>query len=182
MFRSDMQPPLSEDSGPRVVAVCTSPGGIPKLPQPLAVVRREGLVGDGHNHAKHCRPDRAVSLWDLELLQQLASEGFALVPGAAGENLTVVGLHVQTLPSGTLLEIGGVLLRLEQPRKPCYVLDAIDPQLKEAIAGRCGYLASVMREGVIAPGMQVHVVGGPATDKPEVESGQALATSRTLPG
>jgi MOSC domain-containing protein YiiM len=182
MFRSDMQPPLSEDSGPRVVAVCISAGGIPKLPQPLALVQREGLVGDGHNHTKHCRPDRAVSLWDVELLQQLAREGFALVPGAAGENLTVAGLHVQTLPPGTLLEIGGVLLRLEQPRKPCYVLDAIDPRLKEAVVGRCGYLASVVREGTIAPGMRVHVVERPTSENPEVASDQAFATSGTMPG
>jgi hypothetical protein len=29
-----------------------------------------------------------------------------------------------------------------QPRKPCYVLDAIDPRLKEVIVGRCGHMAS----------------------------------------
>jgi MOSC domain-containing protein YiiM len=56
---------------------------------------------------------------------------------------------VQSLPPGTLLEIGDVLLRLEEPRKPCYVLDAISPCLKDVIVGRCGYMASVLEGGMI---------------------------------
>lgn len=144
---------------PQLVAVNLSAGGIPKLPQREARVLRGGLVGDGRNHAKHVRPDRAISLWDYEILQDLVREGFALTPGAAGENLTVVGLAVQQLTPGSLLEIGSeVVLQLQQPRKPCYVLDAIDPRLKDAIVGRCGYMASVIREGTIRPGMAIRVL------------------------
>ena len=141
----------------RVLAVSISPGGIPKQPQTMAQAMKDGLVGDGRHHAKHIRPDRAISLFDWEVLQQLVTEGFPLVPGAAGENLTVAGLHVQNLPPGTLLQIGDVTLRLEQPRKPCYVLDAIDPNLKTAIAGRCGYMASVVHEGTLRPQMEIEV-------------------------
>lgn len=140
---------------PRVVAVCISAGGVPKLPLPEAEVLPSGVRGDRHAHEKHNRPDRALSLFDLEILRQLVTEGFPLQPGAAGENLTVEGLCVQDLPAGTLLKIGDVLIRLEAPRKPCYVLDAIDPQLKEAIAGRCGYMASVVHPGTIKPGMTI---------------------------
>ena len=74
-----------------------------------------------------------MSLLDDEILQQLVQEGFPLVPGAAGENLTVAGLDVQQMHPGTVLKIGDAVLQLEQPRKPCYVLDAIDPRLKDAI-------------------------------------------------
>ena len=144
-------------SAPRVLAVSVSPGGIPKLPQTSAWAGRDGLVGDGRNHAKHIRPDRAVSLWDIEILNQLAEEGFSLTPGAAGENLTVVGLNLQQLSPGTRLQIGDAILKLEQPRKPCYVLDAIDPRLKDVIVGRCGYMASVVKEGIVAPGMAITV-------------------------
>lgn len=185
MVRGDQHPCPSAPPKSRLVAVCVSPGGIPKRPQPIAIVRREGLVGDGHNHAKHRRPDRAVSLWDLELLQQLVHEGFALAPGAAGENLTIAGLNLQSLLPGTLLQIGpigNVVLRLEQPRKPCYVLDAIDPRLKEAITGRCGYLASVVREGVVAPGMTVQVVETSSEKLPVAPPAPALAISFALPG
>lgn len=141
-----------------VLAVNTSPGGIPKRPQAAASVAIEGLQGDGRNHAKHIRPDRALSIWDHENLQQLVAEGFQLTPGAAGENLTVSGLNVQQMLHGTLLRIGDVVLKLEQPRKPCYVLDAIDPRLKEVIVGRCGYMASVVRVGVLCPGMPIRVI------------------------
>ena len=139
----------------RVVAVCVSRGGIPKHTLTAVRVTTGGLAGDSHAHEKHNRPERAVSLFDLEILTQLQKEGFPLYPGAIGENLTVAGLHVQGLPPGTLLEIGDVLLRLEEPRKPCYVLDAINPCLKDIIVGRCGYMASVVEGGMIKPGMEI---------------------------
>jgi MOSC domain-containing protein YiiM len=142
----------------RLIAVCISPGGIPKLPLGEVQVTTTGLAGDGRNHAKHIRPDRAVSLIDREILDQLRAEGFEVGPGIAGENLTVEDLSIQTLAPGTLLRLGEVVLRLEQPRKPCYVLDAIDPRLKEVIVGRCGYLASVVHGGLLRPGMSVRVV------------------------
>jgi MOSC domain-containing protein YiiM len=98
-------------------------------------------------------------LLDLEILQQLQAEGYRVEPGAIGENLTFVGVDVQSLPNGTRLAIGDeVLIRLEQPRKPCYVLDPIDPKLKDVVVGRCGFMASVERGGTIRPGMSVRVV------------------------
>lgn len=150
---------------PRVIAVCSSAGGVPKLPMDEAQVVVAGIVGDLHAHAKHNRPDRALSLFDIELLDELVAEGFALAPGVAGENLTVAGLHVQRLTPGTILSIGDVLVRLEQPRKPCYVLDAIHPRLKEATVGRCGFMASVVRGGTIRPGMEVRVLVDDSADE-----------------
>ena len=139
----------------RLVAVCVSRGSIPKHALAAVHVTTDGLEGDGHAHAKHNRPERAISLFDLEILTQLQKEGFPLYPGAIGENLTVADLHVQRLPPGTLLEIGEALLRLEEPRKPCFVLDAINPCLKDVIVGRCGYMASVVEGGMIKPGMEI---------------------------
>ena len=162
-----------------VLAVSISPGGIPKQPQRFGQALKDGLVGDGRNHAKHIRPDRALSLWDHEILQELVAEGFSLVPGAAGENLTVVGLDVQHLPPGTLLRTGEVLIKLEQPRKPCYVLDGIDPRLKDVIVGRCGYRASVVREGIIEPGMPIEVVASDGADETDDTWPWALVRNST---
>lgn len=142
----------------RVVAVCISPGGIPKLPVPQAHIYQQGLEGDGHAHAKHCRPDRAISILDLEVMQALVAEGYRLTPGATGENLNVRDLGVQSLPAGTVLRVGTALIRLTAPRKPCYVLDAIDPRLKDAINGRCGYMAEVLVPGTVRPEDAVCVV------------------------
>jgi MOSC domain-containing protein YiiM len=158
-----MHPCQAHSANPRVVAVSISAGGIPKHPLLAGLLAKVGFVGDGHSHAKHIREDRAVSLLDQEILQRLVQEGFPLVPGAVGENLTVAGLGVQQMPPGTLLQIGSAILQLEQPRKPCYVLDAIDPLLKDAIVGRCGYMASVIREGWIRPGMRIEVLTNETT-------------------
>lgn len=138
-----------------VVAISISPGGIPKFPQPDAWLTIDGIVGDGRNHTKHIRRERAVSLLDEEVLEQLRDEGFPVWPGAIGENVTVRGLDVQAMSPGTTLQVGQTILRLEEPRKPCYVLDAIDVRLKDAIVGRCGYLASVVRGGLLHPGATV---------------------------
>jgi molybdopterin adenylyltransferase len=138
---------------PRVVAVCTSNGGIPKLPRSLACVSFAGLAGDEHNHAKHNNRLQAVSLQDIEVLEDLAREGYPLRAGTTGENLVVRGLGVNKLGIGSILEFpGGVILELTKVRQPCYVLDSIDPRLKEAILGRCGFYAKVLREGLVQAG------------------------------
>jgi MOSC domain-containing protein YiiM len=139
--------------------VNTSGGGIPKSPVPQAEVTSRGLAGDGHNHDKHNTPTQAVSLIDVEDLDDLRTEGFDVFPGATGENLTLRGLDIDSLSVGDRLRFtDGVELELTKARNPCYVLDAIDPELKKAIVGRCGYLARVVCTGVIRPGETIQVV------------------------
>ena len=143
----------SDASSPHVVAINISDGGIPKRPVLSTDVLSQGLRGDAHDHEKHNSPLQAVSLIDLEDLEDLRREGFEVVPGATGENLTVRNLQVDSLPVGTRLTFsGGVELELTKVRQPCFVLDAIDPRLKKAIVGRCGYLAKVITPGSLSSG------------------------------
>ena len=143
----------------RVVAVCISPGGVPKTPVPEAQLTAAGFVGDGHDHEKHIRPHRAVLIQDEEKLEELRREGYALAPGTLGENLTVRDLHVQSLAPGTQLRLeNGPLLQLSEPRRPCFVLDQIDPRLQDVVVGRCGYLASVIESGPVRAGQRITVV------------------------
>jgi MOSC domain-containing protein YiiM len=68
----------------------------------------------------------------------------------------VRGLNVNALPLGTVLQFSnGVVLELTKVRKPCYVLDAISPRLKEDIIGRCGTYAKVLREGIFMQGESI---------------------------
>jgi MOSC domain-containing protein YiiM len=143
----------------QIVSINISPGGIPKLSRPDIRVDIAGLEGDGHNHEKHRTPFQAVCLQDIEKLEELNREGYHLCPGTTGENLTVQGLNVNTLPLGTLLRFsGGVVLELTKVRKPCYVLDAVSPRLKEDIIGRCGLYAKVLQEGHFTVGETIRVV------------------------
>ena len=143
---------ISEQT-PRVVSINVSQGGIPKRPIDAVRITFTGLEGDGHNHAKHYRLEQAVSLQDIEKLAELRDEGYALFCGTTGENINVCNLNVNTLPVGAILSFaGGVQLEISKVRHPCYVLDAINPRLKEVIAGRCGMYARVIKEGVLHVG------------------------------
>jgi len=137
------------------MAVCLSDGGIPKLPQESVRVTAAGIAGDEHEHLKHAKAIRAISLFDEEIMLQLCEEGYRLAPGSIGENITLRNVHVQKMQPGTLLQLGEIVIKLEEPRKPCFVLDAIDEKLKEEIVGRCGYMASVVKEGTLTPGVTV---------------------------
>ncbi|MBT4529989.1 MAG: hypothetical protein HOC27_02185 [Phycisphaerae bacterium] len=143
----------------KVLSVNVSKGGIPKLPTASCNVTVDGLEGDGRNHDKHISPDRAVSLIDIEILHQLVNEGYDVIPGAVGENLTVENLDVQTLePGDHLVFSGGVEIELVESRRPCFVLDPLGIDLKKIIVGRCGYLAKVITEGIFTPGETISVV------------------------
>ncbi|MBP9854166.1 MAG: MOSC domain-containing protein [Candidatus Omnitrophica bacterium] len=138
---------------PRIISINISKGGIPKLPVSSIVVTASGLEGDGHNHEKHNRPTQAISLQDIEKLEELKGEGYVLSPGETGENLTVKDLNVNALSIGSILEFSsGLVIEITKVRNPCYVLDQINPQLKTDIVGRCGMYAQVNRPGMIKQG------------------------------
>ena len=142
-----------------VISINISDGGIPKHPIDCCEVKIDGVVGDGKTHKKHETPQRAISLFDKEILDQLVSEGYEIIPGSIGENFTVENLHVQTLQTGDQLSFeGGLLIELVEPRKPCFVLDAIDNNLKKDIVGRCGFLARVIDESTIKNGASISVL------------------------
>lgn len=148
-----------------IVSINLSPGGIPKLPVASASVTVDGLHGDGHDHAKHRVPEQAISLIDLELLDAAGTDhGLDLAPGSLGENLTVRGLGVQRLGEGDRLHIagadrdpGGVVLEITRVRPPCYVLDALSPDLKRTMWNRIGMYARVVVPGTIREGDAVEI-------------------------
>ncbi len=144
---------------PRIISINISKGGIPKIPVPSIRLTTAGLEGDGHNHDKHNSPNQAVCLQDVETLNNLSQNGYALIPGQAGENLTVEDLHVNQLPIGTVLQFSsGVVLEISKVRKPCYVMDAIDPRLKKDALGCHGMYARVIKEGVFQVGDFIKVI------------------------
>ena len=147
---------------PTILSINISRGGIPKLPVQILRLNIDGFDGDGHNHEKHRTPIQAVCLQDIEKLNELREEGYSLEAGTTVENLTMRGLNVNHLPIGTILRFSsGVLIELTRVRKPCYVLDAIHPRLKEDIVGRCGMYAKIIHEGVLQIGDSVEAVETP---------------------
>jgi len=147
------------NSFPKIVSINISSGGIPKIPVQSIRITSSGLEGDGHNHAKHYRLEQAVCIQDIEMLENLITEGYPLGPGQAGENLTVRGLNVNSLPVGTTLKFSdGVVLEITRVRPTCYVMDQINPKLKEDAAGRHGMYAKVIQGGVLVVGDTIEVL------------------------
>lgn len=105
----------------RVVSVNVSDGGVPKLPVERARVTLNGIEGDRQNDTRHHGgPDRAVSIFALEIIERLRAEGHPIAPGTAGENLTVLGIDwTSVAPGSRLVFEGGLELEILSYCSPC---------------------------------------------------------------
>ncbi len=147
-----------------VIQISTSQGGVPKYPIPEAFATRNGLEGDQQKHTKfHGGPFKALLLVSAENLQTLVEQGWALFPGALGENLTIQGIDFQWIRPGQRFRVGDALVEITQPRQPCSQLTPYgegiqkalyDSSIKKGLTdsplyGLSGFYASVIREGLI---------------------------------
>jgi MOSC domain-containing protein YiiM len=108
----------------RIFQINSSNGGVPKLARLEAFVSAEGLLGDRQNSPTgHGGPERALVLYPLENILALQAEGHPIFPGAAGENLTLVGLDWESLAPGVRLQLGDVVqIELTRFITPCSTL------------------------------------------------------------
>jgi MOSC domain-containing protein YiiM len=106
---------------PRIFQINVSQGGVPKLALPHAEVTADGLAGDKQADRKHHGgPQRAVCLYSLERILALQEEGHPVFPGAAGENLTVVGLDWGGIAPGQQFRLGPeVVVEIVSYTPPC---------------------------------------------------------------
>jgi MOSC domain-containing protein YiiM len=147
----------------------TVPTGIFKLPVPGAVrVGRLGLEEDFQADLRvHGGPDMAVYLYPREHYDfwreahGLAPRGF----GFFGENLTIEGLREEDVGPGDLIRAGTARLQVAKPRGPCAKLGArvgsagfVKTFLE---AGRPGFYARVLEEGIVRAGDPLEVLPGP---------------------
>jgi MOSC domain-containing protein YiiM len=145
-----------------VLQLNASRGGIPKRPILEARVTREGIDGDSWNNRRyHGGPKQALLLISIEDIEVLKSFGYAVYPGALGENLTVSGIPFRDVRIGDRFQAGEVVLEITKLRKPCRTLDAIRKGIQSTLYdtipgselwGRGGFYASILQEGLIRPG------------------------------
>lgn len=109
-----------------VTHINISNGGVPKLPIERAVIGTLGVEGDRQaNTEHHGGPERALCLFSLEKIEALQAEGHAIVPGGAGENVTITGLDWDDVAPGTQLRLGeSVLIEITGYTAPCYKIEA----------------------------------------------------------
>jgi MOSC domain-containing protein YiiM len=117
-LRASGQMPATQQGS--VHQLSSSRGGVPKLPIDAAEVDFGGFVGDKQEtRFHHGRPWQALCLWSKEVIDDFASAGHPIFVGAAGENITTVGIDWSTIGPGVRLRIGTVLCEASMWALPC---------------------------------------------------------------
>ena len=140
---------------PQVLAVCISEKkGTVKHPVPEIQLKIDhGIVGDAHAGNWH----RQVSLLADESVE-LMRQRFPDIPtGAFAENILTRGIALSTLPVGTKLRVGQVLLQVTQIGKECHADCAIRRQVGDCVMPREGIFTRVLEEGCIRPGDEITI-------------------------
>jgi len=128
-------------------------------------ITKNGILGDEVADTKHHGGiDKAVfansyenySLWSKYLNQE------NLPFGALSENLTLTTLHETNVCLGDVHLMGKVILRVSQPRKPCWKISQrwLDRGFTKEIydSKLSGWYYSVMHEGILQKGEDVEIL------------------------
>ena len=142
-------------------------GGVPKLPIDKAEIKFEGVEGDFNRFRTekiNSIGTRAVTLFSLEQIEKLKSEGHTIDVGTTGENITVEGADWPTLEVGTRMMIGEAMIELSEPTAPCskigksFIDGAFSRIDHELELGWSRWSASVIEEGQVEIGSQVIIL------------------------
>lgn len=136
-----------------VRAVCVSENkGERKKPAGSVEVRENhGIVGDAHAGDWH----RQVSLLASESIDKMRALGLNVDAGDFAENITTSGIDLVSLPIGSRLQAGQVLLEVTQIGKECHTRCAIYYQAGDCVMPKEGIFARVLKGGTITVGTEL---------------------------
>jgi TatD DNase family protein len=138
----------------KVLAVCVSAekGTVKRNVGTAEFVADHGIRGDAH-----AGPGiRQVSLLSHDKIEDFRAKGAKVEDGDFGENLVVQGIDFRSLPVGTILICGEVILEMTQIGKECHQRCRIYQRMGDCIMPREGVFARVVRGGVISVGDEIH--------------------------
>jgi MOSC domain-containing protein YiiM len=157
-----------------VVQVSVSRGGVPKRKVEQAEFTPQGVAGDSYSHPSiHGGLQQAVLIISAEGTRELAAQGFALYPGALGENLTTAGIDRKQWRAGQRWRVGpDVILELTKLREPCKSIGVYGPGIQAAVFdtlanhgdpsspkwGLGGFYAAVVQAGIVRAGDEVRLL------------------------
>ena len=170
---------MGRDRG-TVVSVSASPKhGFSKQPRD-AITLLEGLGVEGFDahagrtvqHLYRIKLDATapnlaqVHFLHVELFEEMAAHGYALDPGAMGENILTRGLDLLSMPTGARFRIGEALVEISGIRDPCKKIDGLGKGLTKALFDRdaggrlirkAGIMGIVIEGGPVRPGDPITV-------------------------
>ena len=146
-----------------IKAVCLSEAkGTEKRPVPsVTLIANHGLSGDAHAGNWH----RQVSLLSADKVDEFNARGGKAEIGAFGENILVSGIDFKSLPVGSILRAGEVVLKMSQIGKECHSHCQIFHRVGDCIMPREGVFATVEHGGELHAGMEL-TVEPPPVDAP----------------
>lgn len=129
--------------------------GVVKTPIEKGFFKKDfGLEGDAHGGNWH----RQVSLLAEESIDKMKELGIiGLTPGIFAENITTKGIILYTLPIGTKLKIGEVVMEVTQIGKECHSGCQISKITGKCIMPKEGIFARILEEGYIQAGDEVKI-------------------------
>lgn len=119
------------------------------------VIENYGIEGDAHA-SSHWH--RQISLLALESIQKMIDKGLTLNYGDFAENITTKGIELLSLPVGTKLQIGEVILEITQHGKSCHSKCEIFKIVGNCIMPKEGIFAKVLKGGKIKVGDEIKVL------------------------
>ena len=171
-----------------VVAVSRSPrhGFSKEVQTSITLIAGRGVEGDAHagatvQHLYRVRLDPTapnlaqVHFLHAELFDEVGGQGYALAPGAMGENVLTRGLDLLAMPTGALFRIGDALVEISGIRDPCRKIEALGKGLTKRLFDRAadgtlmrkaGIMGVVRQGGSIRPGDKIEVELPPQPHRP----------------
>lgn len=111
-----------------------------------------GIQGDAHAGNWH----RQVSLLAQESVDKMTALGVEdLTPGKFAENITTQGIDLVSLPVGSRLRVGEVLLEVTQIGKECHHHCQIYQQVGMCVMPTEGIFTKVIKEGSVKAGDEI---------------------------
>ncbi|MET1133861.1 MAG: MOSC domain-containing protein [Aeromicrobium sp.] len=149
---------------PRVIAVSRDDQHrFSKVPvASITLIAGHGVEGDAHagafvKHRSRAKRDpqqpnlRQVHLIDSELFDEAREHGYELGPGDLGENVLTADVDLLGLPTGTLLDLGGPVVRLTGLRNPCVQINRFRPGLVKVVLAKADGTPSGRPVGTSVP-------------------------------
>jgi|TARA_B100001094_G_C18089207_1_gene749478 MOSC domain-containing protein YiiM len=104
----------------KVTGLHISSGGVPKTPVQSLSVNINGCQGDDQADKKHHGgKDKAICLFQQEILDSLSIDSHPISPGSTGENILIEGMEIGSIAVGTCLKIGEIEITVTQDAPPC---------------------------------------------------------------
>lgn len=113
-------------------------------------VENHGLEGCAHARPGGKRQVLFVAAEDLDAV--------SVEPGTIRENLTVRGSDVMHWPLGQRVAAGDAEFEITMVCDPCGLMETIRPGLQAELDGRRGMLATVVKGGDVAIGVEIRLL------------------------